>query len=90
MITSSDAKVKCVGVMITASHNPPQDNGIKIVDSDGGMLTSTWEPYAEEIANVEPSSLYKALQRVGEANGIPDLNLINWYVNIRNACSIIS
>eukprot|EP01035_Chromulina_nebulosa_P033096 gene33096-44294_t len=75
--SSSDARAKCVGVMITASHNPPQDNGIKIVDSDGGMLTSTWEPYAEEISNVEPSLLAKALQRVGETNGISDLNIIN-------------
>lgn len=89
MINSSDAKVKCVGVMITASHNPPQDNGIKIVDSDGGMLTSTWEPYAEEIANVEPSLLAKALQQIGETNGISDLNSINGFVDIQDVYGII-
>ena len=27
-----------VGLMVTASHNPEPDNGIKMVDSDGGML----------------------------------------------------
>lgn len=40
-----------MGVMITASHNPEQDNGIKIVDTDGGMLSQTWEPHAEVFAN---------------------------------------
>ncbi|KAM3174642.1 hypothetical protein ACTXT7_010135 [Hymenolepis weldensis] len=29
---------KAVGVMITASHNPPQDNGLKLIDTDGGMF----------------------------------------------------
>lgn len=27
-----------VGVMITASHNQKDDNGVKIVESDGSML----------------------------------------------------
>mmetsp|Transcript_8608 Transcript_8608/g.14591 ORF Transcript_8608/g.14591 Transcript_8608/m.14591 type:complete len:677 (+) Transcript_8608:68-2098(+) len=44
---------KCVGVMITASHNPEKDNGIKIVDIDGGMLSQDWEPYAEQFANCQ-------------------------------------
>ncbi len=39
--------------MITASHNPEEDNGIKIVDFDGGMLDQSWEPYAERFANAE-------------------------------------
>lgn len=31
------------GVMITASHNGIEDNGVKIVDGDGGMLVRSWE-----------------------------------------------
>ncbi|EHN02830.1 Pcm1p [Saccharomyces cerevisiae x Saccharomyces kudriavzevii VIN7] len=40
-----------VGVMITASHNPYQDNGVKIVEPDGSMLLASWEPYAMQLAN---------------------------------------
>lgn len=32
-----------VGVCVTASHNPPADNGVKLVDPSGHMLTSEWE-----------------------------------------------
>lgn len=31
-----------VGAMVTASHNPPRDNGIKIVDGKGEMLAEKW------------------------------------------------
>jgi phosphoacetylglucosamine mutase len=44
---------QCVGVMITASHNAEKDNGIKVVDIDGGMLSQDWEPFAESIANFQ-------------------------------------
>lgn len=37
------------GVMITASHNPPQFNGIKCIDSDGTELERTKEEKIEEI-----------------------------------------
>jgi phosphoglucomutase len=29
--------------MITASHNPIEDNGLKMVDPDGGMMSQEWE-----------------------------------------------
>lgn len=39
------------GVMITASHNQKDDNGVKIIECDGSMLDQSWEPLAEQLAN---------------------------------------
>ena len=41
-----------IGVMITASHNPEEDNGVKLIDPDGEMLEASWELYATNLANV--------------------------------------
>ncbi|KAF7131759.1 hypothetical protein RHSIM_Rhsim09G0128800 [Rhododendron simsii] len=46
-----------IGLMITASHNKVSDNGVKIADPSGGMLTQAWEPFADALANV-PDSLH--------------------------------
>lgn len=40
-----------IGVMITASHNPAQDNGVKLIDPNGEMLEASWEPIVEEFCN---------------------------------------
>ncbi|KAF6139643.1 hypothetical protein GIB67_033647 [Kingdonia uniflora] len=40
-----------IGLMITASHNQVSDNGVKIADPSGGMLTQEWEPFADKLAN---------------------------------------
>ncbi|PHH61850.1 hypothetical protein CDD81_7778 [Ophiocordyceps australis] len=42
---------QAIGVMVTASHNPPADNGVKIVDPMGEMLEQEWEAYATRLVN---------------------------------------
>lgn len=42
---------RTVGVMITASHNPVQDNGIKLVDSNGEMVGEEDEERIAWLAN---------------------------------------
>ncbi|KAG7661804.1 PCM1 [[Candida] subhashii] len=57
---------KTVGVMITASHNPPEDNGVKVVDPLGSMLESSWEAYATTLANSSHEELLTNINKLVE------------------------
>ncbi len=59
-----------VGVMITASHNPSDDNGIKIFSADGFKLPDEVEDRIEQIMNEESSALPPS--KIGKAYRIED------------------
>ncbi|GAB4834677.1 hypothetical protein Ancab_032940 [Ancistrocladus abbreviatus] len=52
-----------IGLMITASHNKVSDNGVKIADPNGGMMTQHWEPFADALANAsDPHEFLKLIE----------------------------
>lgn len=40
-----------IGFMITASHNPHEDNGFKIIDFNGSSIPVNWEPWCTKAVN---------------------------------------
>ncbi|CAB1103506.1 unnamed protein product [Ectocarpus sp. CCAP 1310/34] len=59
-----------VGLMVTASHNAEPDNGIKMVDPNGGMLSQDWEGYAEMLANTPNGKVSESLAQIYTKEGI--------------------
>jgi phosphoglucosamine mutase len=57
-----------LGAVISASHNPPQYNGVKLFDGDGGKLTDAAEEEIEALLDSSPSS--------EEEGGIDNLEVV--------------
>ncbi|XP_052844547.1 phosphoacetylglucosamine mutase [Drosophila gunungcola] len=59
-----------IGVMITASHNPEPDNGVKLVDPKGEMLEASWEAIATDLVNVSDQELEQQVAKIIKDNNI--------------------
>ena len=56
-----------LGAVISASHNPPQYNGVKFFDAEGRKLTDASEEEIEALLDVEPAESAGEIDRVGVA-----------------------
>ena len=59
-----------IGIMITASHNPGPDNGVKLVDPAGEMLEQEWEGVATKLANCDDAQVQSELESIVTKYGI--------------------
>lgn len=69
----------CAGVMVTASHNPPQDNGYKVYLSDGRQIVS---PIDEEIATLIKSVSDVREITQGDTGNVVSDEVLNSYVSL--------
>jgi phosphoglucosamine mutase len=56
-----------LGVVISASHNPPAYNGVKLFDRDGQKLTDAAEEEIEALLDAPPAANRGEIDRVGVA-----------------------
>lgn len=73
-----------IGVMITASHNPEEDNGVKLVDPSGDMLNAVWEKYATDIVNATDADFPAAVRSLERQMSVCEKSFIA-EGNIHNA-----
>jgi phosphoglucosamine mutase len=59
-----------LGVMISASHNPYDDNGIKLFDPDGYKLSDEAEGEIEALMDAKSEELLASADRIGRAKRI--------------------
>ncbi len=59
-----------LGAMISASHNPYEDNGIKFFNPDGYKLSDDTEREIEELIDADSASLLASPDRIGRATRV--------------------
>ncbi len=56
-----------LGAVISASHNPPEYNGVKLFDAEGRKLTDAAEEEIEALLDAPPAEVAGQIDRVGVA-----------------------
>lgn len=59
---------KYIGLYITASHNPIEYNGLKIIDFNGNMLDEGWEQASDELVNSQDKDFHQIINKLFRQN----------------------
>ena len=59
-----------IGVMISASHNPYQDNGIKLFDAEGYKLSDEMESEIERLIDSDTTEILSEADQIGRAKRV--------------------
>ena len=59
-----------LGVMLSASHNPSNDNGIKLFDPDGYKLSDEMEKQIEDLIDSDSKAMLVEADRIGRATRV--------------------
>ncbi|HVZ04661.1 phosphoglucosamine mutase [Hyphomicrobium sp.] len=59
-----------LGVMLSASHNPSNDNGIKLFDPDGYKLSDEMERQIEDLIDADSRTLLVEAEHIGRATRV--------------------
>jgi len=59
-----------LGVMLSASHNPAHDNGIKLFDPDGYKLSDEMEHQIEDLIETDSNTLLVPAENIGRATRV--------------------
>ena len=59
-----------LGVMLSASHNPSHDNGIKLFDPDGYKLSDDMEKQIEDLIETDSRKMLVPADRIGRATRV--------------------
>lgn len=63
-LRSSSFAGKRIGLVITASHNPADYNGVKFIDHNGNMLDQSWETCSDELVNCDDEDFNNVLNKI--------------------------
>lgn len=74
-----------MGIVISASHNPYQDNGVKFIDCDGSKLSDEWEQTIENIiqeTSAIPNQKIAAETKISNAYERYQQHCLNLFPNV--------
>ena len=80
------------GGIITASHNPAEDNGIKLIDSTGGKISANWEAITNEIVNSDdlPATIAKVISTFQTDGKVDENKIYLTYLGLDNGGEIVT